>query len=334
MRKTILLATGLILALGLASAAAADPLTLTGNYAQVGISDYGTFGSDGNTEPGILLDPTGKQNFYPGGVPNDVLTPGNPHDGFAINSDQTGFQVNDNNGDYSAFGTSSPTLLTGAAAHGYQNAATWSGSYDGVNVTNSYYFNLNSTSILITSAITNDTGSALTDLYFGRSEDPDPDVYLYGQYDTVNTFGDDNTAPNNLVTGSGADTGLTIGIYNGSSYAANTEISYGCCENDDPALVYNGTGDGYSPTDIVALTGSNSTYADEGLQMAWKIGTLGAGDTAVVDYYYVFGATQATVTSTAPEPASWALLFAGIGALGMLLRRQKKTTGDLLAAAV
>jgi hypothetical protein len=69
-----LAAAGLANAIGAlaVSGAGATPLTLTGNYVQVGISDYGTFGSDGNAEPGILNDPSGAGNFYPGGVPNDL----------------------------------------------------------------------------------------------------------------------------------------------------------------------------------------------------------------------------------------------------------------------
>ncbi len=110
-RKNLIATASVAMALSVlaASGANATPLTLTGNYLQVGISDYGTFGSDGSTEPGILSDPSGTGNFYPGGIANDILTPGNPHDGFAISSDQTGFEVNDNNG-ASAFGTASPTL--------------------------------------------------------------------------------------------------------------------------------------------------------------------------------------------------------------------------------
>ena len=58
---------------------------------------------------------------------NDYLTPGNPHDGYTIISDQFS-GTSDNNGSASDFGFNSPTLLTGAAAMGYANAASWSGS--------------------------------------------------------------------------------------------------------------------------------------------------------------------------------------------------------------
>jgi hypothetical protein len=308
-----------------ASQANATPLTLTGNYVEVGISDYGTFGSNGSTEPGILNDPTGTGNFYPGGIPNDILTPGNPHDGFAINSDQTGFQVNDNNESYNAFGTASPTLLTGAAAKGYDNAATWTGSYDGVQITNSYFFNKNQDSVVITSTITNNTGSNLTNLYFGRSEDPDPDVNLYGSYSTTNTLGDSSTPPNDLASGAGPNTGLTIGIYNTDPvWKSNADISTNCCSNNDPALVFNGTDPSASYPDY-----PTTNSGDYGLQVAWQLGTLAAGASDTVNYEYVFGLNEGTVTGGVPEPSTWVMMLAGFAGLGFAAVRARKTAASV-----
>jgi hypothetical protein len=320
-RKNLMATASVAMALSAlaASGANATPLTLTGNYLQVGISDYGTFGSDGSTEPGILSDPSGTGNFYPGGVANDILTPGDPHDGFAISSAQTGFEINDNDG-YSAFGTASPTLLTGAAANGYANAATWSGtdSY-GVQITTSYFFNVTEDKIIITSTITNDTGAALTDLYFGRSEDPDPDVNLYGDYNTINTLGDSVTPANKLASGAGAQTGLTIGILSTDTvYASNTDISTDCCSNNDPSEVFNGTDPNATYPDY-----PTTNDGDYGLQIAWQIGTLAAGATTTVNYDYVFGLNEGTVSvGGVPEPSTWAMMLAGFAGLGFLGYRQ------------
>jgi hypothetical protein len=209
-------ATALLLAAG---AASASPVVLTGDFLKVGISDHGTFGSDASTEPGILHDPTGTQNFYPGGIPNDYLTPGTPHDGFAFKSDQTGWTTNDNDGGPV---WNSPVLLTGAAALGYQNAAQWIGNFGGLTITNTYLFNSADEQIKILSTLTNNTGQDLTNLYFGRSEDPDPDVNAFDTYATVNTLGDSVTAAKNLASAAGANTGLTIGILNGANFVSNT----------------------------------------------------------------------------------------------------------------
>jgi hypothetical protein len=304
---------------GSLASAGATPLTLTGSFIQVGISDYGTFGSNGTAEPGILVDPTGKGNFSTGGIPNDLLTPGTPHDGFAINSTQTGLVINDNNF-VSGFGTNSPTLLTGAAAKGFSNAATWTGSASGVQVSNSYFFNTTDNRIAIVTTITNNTTSNVTNLYFGRSEDPDPDVLRFGTFNTNNTQGDSKTAPNNLVSAAGASTGYTIGILNTSTtFTSNTEISSNCCNNNDPALVFNGT----DPNSMPAVFPTTNN-GDFGLQMAWLLGTLAPGASDTVTYDYVFGANQATVTGAVPELSTWAMMLLGFAGIWLVWRRRSR----------
>ena len=295
---------------GIGTQAHATPLTLTGDYLKVGISDFGTFGSDGTASPGILHDPTGKQNF---GV-NDYLTPGNPHDGFAINSNQTGFIINDNHGG-SPFGFTSPTVTTVA---GYTLAATWTGVVAGqLSITNTYYFNPGDEQIKIKTTI-----QALTDLSnvsFGRSEDPDPDVNTNGDYNTVNTRGDSKTAAEDLVSAAGTTTGLTIGILNnsGNLYAHNTGISGDCCDNDNPSNVLNGYGPLFPDTN----------NGDFGLQMAWFVGDLSNGQTAEIDYSYVFGTNQGSVSVPGvPLPASAPMFGAalvGLAGLSFVAKRKK-----------
>ena len=271
------------------SSASAAPLTLTGNYLQVGISDYGTFGSDGSTEPGLLHDPNGTGNFRPGGIPNDYLTPGTPHDGFAVYSNETGLITNDNSGT-SGFGTAPPTLLTGAAAKGYDNAANSTITYSSfLTISNSYYFNKDDEQVKVVTIIT--ALANLTNVSFGRSEDPDPDLNQYGTFDTVNTRGDATTAPADLVSAAGQYTGLTLGILNqsGNTYPHNTEISSFCCSNDDPRNVL-------ANTDTLAYPATN--VGDYGLQIAWALGDLAAGQSKEIDYSYVFGTHQGSVATS------------------------------------
>jgi PEP-CTERM motif len=300
--------------MAIAGAVHATPITLAGNYLEVGISDAGTFGSDYSNEPGILHDPTGTGNFC-NPICNDYLTPGSPHDGYAVNSDQTGFVVNDNQYGGGGFGSASPVNTSSGSVL----SATWTnGATSGIEITNTYTFNKNSEQIKITTTLTNLTGAALTNLYFGRSEDPDPDVYTYGTYNSVNTRGDATHAANQLVSAAGYYTGLTIGILNDSTlYPVNTSISYSCCSNSDPAAVFNGTDYADYSANFPA-----TDYCDCGLQMAWDIGTLGAGASATIDYEYVFGTNQGTVGSGAPEPAAWALMLIGVGAIGGAIRRR------------
>jgi hypothetical protein len=319
MRMALLGATALALIGGAASAA---PLTLTGNYLNIGISERGTFGSNGNTAPGLQHDSTGTQNF---GV-NDYLTPGTPHDGFGLSSTQypwIGSSSNSNNnygfgGSQEAFGVAAPTPLAGPAALGYSLAATWSGTGLGMNITNNYFFNLNDERVRIQTVLT--ATEDLTNVLFGRSVDPDPDVNTSGNFATRNVRGDALTAPEQLVSSAGQDTGLTLALLNdpNNPYLVNTGISddggVGCCDIDDPANVLVGYGPDHPSFNI----------GDFGLQMAWDLGDFVQGQVKTVEYYYVFGDRQDTISepTATPEPASLALLGLGLGALAVARRRR------------
>ena len=313
-RLNLIGATAILLAL--AGTARATPTTLIGTYLEVGVSDYGTFGSDSQVEPGILVDPTGKGDFYPGGIPNDLLTPGTPHDGFAVISDQTGFLINDNDETSTDFGLASPTNTSVGAIR----SAIWSSATaGGLVMLNTYAFGVDNEQIQITSTLTNNTGVDLTNLYFGRSEDPDPDLYEYGSYNSINTRGDATHAANELVSAAGAFSGLTIGILNTSTlYPVNTSISYDCCYNNDPSRVFDGT-----DTADYNANYPQTDNADYGLQMAWSLGTLAEGASATITYEYVFGPHQASVGGGVTEPSSWTLMLIGVWAIGAALRRRR-----------
>jgi hypothetical protein len=304
------------IALGTLSVAAfAAPITLTGNFVQVGVNDIGTLGSGGTTPPGMRHDPTGTGNFTPGGIANDYLTPGTPSEAFAVSygtSTARVFQQATNAGPSTDFTTVTPTALTTEA--GYSLAGTWSGTIAGVlNISHTYFFNAGDERVNIRTTIT-----ALEDLVglnFGRHLDPDPDVNRFGDFATTNTRGNSVFAAEDLVSAAGRTTGLTVGLLdNQSTYFSNTGISDFCCSIDNPDNVLVG----YGPTSPTTNVG------DFGLQMAWAIGNLARGATATITYAYVFGERQDTVGGgTVPVPMS--ALLVGLGLVGVALsRRQAK----------
>lgn len=310
-KKLSLLSAVLAGAFVMAGSAQAAPLTLEGNFVKVGVNDYGTFGSGGATSPGILHDPTGTGTF---GI-NDYLTPGTPHDGFGVKSNETGFIQNDNSFGDGGFGTAAPTLLVGPAALGYANAATWSGGNSNLTITNSYFFNANDERVLVNTTITAVTG--LTNLKFVRSEDPDPDVNAHGTFVTKNQRGNTLFAPSDFIGSAGDVSGLFLGFLNnsGSTYAHNTLISGSCCSTQDPDDVLAGGG---------ATFPGAPDVGDYGLNMAWLIGDLAAGDSATISYYYVFGDNIDTGGGDkVPEPGMLSLL--GLALAGTAVARRRKT---------
>lgn len=306
-------AKALCMAAVVAATPASAQVVLDGNYIKVGIGTGGTLGVGGGTSPGLIHDPSGTGTFDPS---TDYITPGNPHESFALVSDQSGFQVNDNNNVSGvAFGGTGPTLLTGAAANGFANAATWTGSNRYASITNSYFFNDGDERILVTTTITALTN--LTNVAFGRSVDPDS-----GGFDSINQRGNTLFGVDDFVGSASATNGRTLALVNlnGSTLTHTTQINSSCCS-------------AINPNDVLAHTGGDlgtAATGDYGINLAYRIGSLAAGNSVTLNYAYAVGTRIAVVgggsgpTGAVPEPATWAMMILGFGLIGFAMRAAKR----------
>ncbi|HUK59165.1 MAG TPA: PEP-CTERM sorting domain-containing protein [Stellaceae bacterium] len=309
-------------AVGLAGAlalpAGATPVVIQNGFVQAGVSDSGTLGSNGNTSPGILYDPTGSGSY---GI-NDFLTPGSPFEGLYVSA--AGYYDSANNecvgGGYNegpcGFTKTSPTSGSGTTAG-------WTGSDGTLSVTNNYSLTtLGGKSVIaITTSLTNISGGLLSGVDFLRTLDPDPDVNAHGSFFTNNALFSVASA-NDEACGTGPDTGETICIISeDSGYTHQAGVSGGTNACEDTVW-------DITPSHWLSPCLLNDGDGDYSIGEAFSLGDLGAGDTDTLTYDYVLGGTLETASGPptptgVPEPGSAMLLLSSLMGLGVLRRRRK-----------
>ena len=122
-----------VLAALLSTTALADNVIIQNEYVRAGVNETtGTFGSGGNTRPGLQYDSTGTSTFPADSEQGDYLTPGAPFDGFTVDVDGIAY-TNNNSGGTSRIASNGWTGTPTA------DSATWSGGVTGVfDMTNTY----------------------------------------------------------------------------------------------------------------------------------------------------------------------------------------------------
>ncbi|NJB96457.1 autotransporter outer membrane beta-barrel domain-containing protein [Sphingomonas trueperi] len=257
-------------ALGLLAPAAAQAQStiLAGDYIKVGINgSIGSLGYDGNTSPGILYDGSGSGTFN---TAYDYLTPGSPFEGFVVTANGLAPIVN-NNGQGAAF-TGSLTSYNGVAYGGttYDQRAVWTGTYGSLfTITNDYFFNKTSQQVGIRTTIT--ALSDLTDLAFSRALDPDA-VAAAGDSSMTNNFrGNGTVSVNDLVYAEALVSKYAIGLYTNSAYTHNSAVT------------------GWTTDTASYLAGTDVGNGDNTIGLGFSLGSLLAGNSAVIDYSYIFG---------------------------------------------
>jgi hypothetical protein len=155
--------------------------------------------------------------------------------------------------------------------------------------------------LTVTLNITNNTGRALTGMY---SVGFDPDQDGSGANATTNKIL--ATGGGSAVSAAGLTSGKVVTLQNDTSASAFSIFPYinagNCCAPVSPVgPAFQGLG--------------FTTVADDSINLIYDLGTVAAGQTVSIGYSYVFAAV--------PEPESYALMLAGLAAIGFVAARRR-----------
>jgi hypothetical protein len=250
---------------------------LANDYVTAGVNGTtGTFGSGGNTSPGLLFDSTGTGTFNTG---YDYLTPGSPFDGFAVKVDGTNYT--NNNGGGTAIAGDGNGLTDGT------DTLSWTGGVSSVfDITNTYSLGTTSPFVDITSAIT--MGVDATNVYFGRFIDPDARA----------ADGDSSSTDNVLGYGSIPDSNVAFSEALSSRYALGL---YSTDSNVDAGITgWTTDADSYTENSVDG-DGSNTNTGDNTIGLSWHWTSVSAGDILTASYAYIFGPSAFDAASDAVD---------------------------------
>lgn len=294
--KTILRSGVLSVVLALGAQSAMADVTVSGDYLKFGVGSNGSL-IDFGSFTGLQFDPTGMGNFSSG---IDFLTPGIPFAFYSIG-------VNGSSATAGAGGANNPFgSVTGTFnAAGTSFVITSGGTYSGLKVSQTITFDLDSKVVHTAVLLKNISGGTLNNVVYGTGFDPDQDVYAGGSSVTMNQILGQGLAAE--VEAFGPTTGYNVSLRNTSGWANTVaSISVG--------------GSGGWVTDPYVLSGAvmNGGNGDNAISLGYSFGNLGAGKEIAIGY-------DLTV-SAVPEPETYAMMAAGLGLLGMMSRRRRRSS--------
>ena len=245
---------------------------LENDYVKAGVNGTsGTFGSGGNTSPGLLFDSTGTGTFN---TSYDYLTPGSPFDGFSVKIDGTNY-TNNNGG---STDIANCDCRMGETMFNGTNYLMWGGIWDhgGSQWEIEHTYSLGATSQFVDIDTTITAGSGASTVYFGRFIDPDARAADGDSSSTDNVLGYSGIPDSNVAFSEALSSRYALGLY-----STNSNVDAGISGWSDEA-------DGYTENTVDG-DGSLTNTGDNTIGLTWVWTGVEAGDILTAEYAYIFG---------------------------------------------
>ena len=245
---------------------------LENDYVKAGVNGTtGTFGSGGNTSPGLLFDSTGTGTFN---TDYDYLTPGSPFDGFSVKIDGTNY-TNNNSG---STDIANCDCRMGETMFNGTNYLMWGGIWDhgGSQWEIEHTYSLGATSQFVDIDTTITAGSGASTVYFGRFIDPDARAAAGDSSSTDNVLGYSGIPDSNVAFSEALSSRYALGLY-----STNSNVDAGISRWSSEA-------DGYTENTVDG-DGSLTNTGDNTIGLTWVWTGVQAGDILTAEYAYIFG---------------------------------------------
>lgn len=217
----------------------------------------------------------------------DFFTSGIPENGFGIEINGSNYSNNAwNSGTSTVFLKQIPTAPGGTVTHtsdGDCITVEWEGKVAGVRINVKYHLKTNDVYYTTEITLKNESGTALTDVYYYRNVDPDNNESIGGTYETTNTI-QSQSSPDCIKSLVSATQSAPRGSYLGlGALGSNFRVSHGGFSNRSGSAIWNALG-GLHGDEGDVETGDHS------ISLAYKT-NMAVGETVNFKYTVVLSAT-------------------------------------------
>ncbi|MCF8451285.1 MAG: gliding motility-associated C-terminal domain-containing protein [Taibaiella sp.] len=304
---------------------------LQGQWLEVGVNQMGGFGTCGSPltyhthggfgllppiTPGANMDASydwGRDGWTVGSpaCAGPYTQPGYPQEGWSIEVAGTEYR----NGGWG--GACGPAFAVPGGHTGYTNVGGrmteyWNGNIAGLNIRAETRVDTYASWAVITAVIRNTTAAPIPNVFYQRTNDPDNASLWGGGSSTRNRIVHQNEDARHRVL---ATSHGESGIFNATNSfmalgtkdcRARCSFISGLAPSSRPSLMWNGIvsgagGAGLSTTTMNMWVLGATNYTDQGMTLIYNLGTIAAGDSAIISYAYIYNGAS-SIDSAFPDP--------------------------------